>query len=94
MRESNVEDYLHTRVKMLKGKHRRLSYIGRRGATDDLVLLPGRHLVIECKRPGEVAEAHQKREHEILKWAGFEVHTVASFEDVDRILPLPTKGKP
>ncbi len=87
IRESKIEDYLHRRVKALGGEHRRMTYTGRRGATDDLILLPDRHLVVECKRPGKKAEDHQAREHLRLKWAGFEVHTVSSFAEIDAILP-------
>lgn len=92
MRESKVEKYLHDRVRDWKGEHRRLAYQGRRAATDDLILLPGRHMVVECKRPGEVPEDHQAREHDRLRAAGFEVHVVSTFEEVDAILPPPTKG--
>lgn len=93
MRESSVESYLHKRVKRLGGSHRRLKYQGRRGANDDLILLPGRHMLVECKRPGEDAEDYQSREHDRLRAAGFEVHVVSTFEEIDAILPLP-KVKP
>jgi tRNA U54 and U55 pseudouridine synthase Pus10 len=93
VRESKIEDYLHKRVKALGGEHRRLIYAGRRGATDDLILLPGRHMVIECKRPGKPAEDHQSREHSRLVKAGFEVHVVSTFAEIDAILPLPLKEK-
>ncbi len=89
MRESAIEKYLHDRVRALGGEHRRMQYIGRRGATDDLILLPGRHLVVECKRPGEKPEPHQEREHVRLRWAAFEVHTVSTTQEIDLILPPP-----
>ena len=92
MRESKVEEYLHDRIKALGGEYRRLSWIGRRGANDDLVLLPGRHMLVECKRPKKGAEDHQAREHERLRAAGFEVHVVSTFVEIDRILPPPKKG--
>ena len=91
MRESKVEDYLHKRAKELGGSHRRVKWIGRRRATDDLILLPGRHLLVECKRPGEPAEEAQLREHKRLREAGFEVHVVSTFEEIDTILPPPRK---
>ena len=91
MRESKIEEYLHKRVKELGGTYRRVQWIGRRGANDDLVLLWGRHMLIECKRPGEKAEDHQAREHEVLCFAGFEVHVVSTFEEVDAVLPPPTE---
>jgi hypothetical protein len=94
IRESQIEAYLHRRAKELGGDYRRLKWIGRRAANDDLILLPGRHMLVECKRPGEVPEPHQAREHERLRAAGFEVHVVATFADIDRILPPKPKGKP
>lgn len=92
-RESDIENYLHRRAKVLGGSYRRVKWIGRRGANDDLILLPGRHMLVECKRPGEVPEPHQAREHERLRAAGFEVYTVSTTEEIDVILPLPKKGK-
>ena len=92
-RESDIEDYLHRRVKALRGSHRRLKWSGRRGANDDLILLPGRHMLVECKRPGEEAETYQEREHDRLRAAGFEVHVVSTYEEIDEILP-PPKGTP
>lgn len=89
MRESQIEAYLHRRVRALGGSHRRMQYQGRRSATDDLILLPGRHLLIECKRPGEKPEPHQAREHDRLRWAAFEVYTVSTTDEIDQILPLP-----
>lgn len=91
--EQKVEKYLHRRVKELGGEYRRLKYLGRRGATDDLILLPRerRHLVVECKRADESAEAHQSREHVCLRDAGFEVHVVSTPAEIDAILPLTRK---
>ncbi|AXY83333.1 hypothetical protein [Acidovorax phage ACPWH] len=88
MRESNIEDYLHTRARALGGDYRRVAWIGRKHASDDLILLPGRHLLVECKKPGKKATAGQAREHERLRAAGFEVHVVATTAEIDAILPL------
>ena len=92
MRESTIEKYLHDRVKDLGGDHRRVSWIGRNAATDDLILLPGRHLLVECKRPGKSATPAQAREHGRLRAAGFEVHVVSTTADIDFILPQPTES--
>lgn len=89
MRENQIEKYLHDRVKELGGDHRRLSWIGRNGAADDLVLLPGRHLLIEAKRPGKAATPAQAREHTRLRAAGFEVHVVSTTAEIDAIFPAP-----
>ena len=88
MRESTIEKYLHDRVKDLGGDYRRVSWIGRNAAADDLILLPGRHLLVECKRPGKSATAAQAREHDRLRTAGFEVHVVSTTAEIDLILPL------
>ena len=88
MRENQIEKHLHDRVKALGGEHRRLAWIGRNGAADDLILLPGRHLLIECKRPGKAATTGQLREHERLRAAGFEVHVVSTTAEIDTLFPL------
>jgi hypothetical protein len=89
MRENQIEKYLHTRVKELGGEYRRVSWIGRNGAADDLVLLPGRHLLIECKRPGKAATSGQAREHIRLRDAGFAMHVVSTTAEIDAIFPPP-----
>ena len=88
MRESQVEDYLHTRAKQLGGDYRRLCWIGRSGACDDLILLSGLHMLVECKKQGKKATPAQAREHDLLRAAGFTVHVVSTFADIDAILPL------
>lgn len=87
MRENQIEKHLHDRVKDLGGEHRRLAWIGRNGAADDLVLLPGRHVLVECKRPGKAATSGQAREHERLRAAGFEVHVVSTTDEIDTLFP-------
>ena len=93
MRESKIEEYLHKRVKELGGEYRRLSWIGRNGANDDLVLLANRHALFECKRPGQKPTAAQAREHDRLRNAGLEVYVVSTYEEIDAILPPPTQGE-
>jgi len=78
MRESEVEQHLIRRAKERGGDARKVKWIGRKGAPDRLVLLPGRHFFVETKRPGKKAEAHQRREHERLKIAGFQVFVLDS----------------
>lgn len=90
MRESQVHAYLVKRIEALGGEVRRLGWLGRRGAPDVVVLLPLRHILIEEKRPGEVPEPHQLREHERLRAAAFEVLVIDSCELVDHYFPRPT----
>ena len=92
MRENVIEKYLHNRVRALGGDYRRVSWIGRNAASDDLILLPGRHLLVECKRPGKQATPAQAREHDRLRAAGFEVHVVSTFAEIDEILPPPPES--
>lgn len=87
MRESAVEKALHARIKALGGEHRRVVWQGRSHAPDDLVLLPGRHLLVECKRPGAVPRSGQIREHARLRAAGFEVHTISTLAQIESIFP-------
>ncbi len=89
MRENQIEKHLHDRIKALGGEYRRVSWIGRNGANDDLILLPGRHVLVECKRPGKDATPAQAREHDRLRAAGFEVHVVSTTEQIDTIFPAP-----
>jgi hypothetical protein len=90
MRESVIEQYLHDRVRALGGDYRRVSWIGRNGANDDLILLPGRHVLVECKKPGKSATSAQAREHDRLRAAGFEVHVVSTRPDIDALFPAPS----
>ncbi len=98
MRESDIEKYLHDRVRSYPdGDYRRVSWIGRNGANDDLILIPSeaRHMMVECKRPGrnggpdKPPTIAQQREHDRLRAAGFEVHVVWSYEQIDALLPAP-----
>jgi hypothetical protein len=86
MRESVVEDYLGKRVRSMGGEVRKAQWIGRRGCPDRLVLLPGRAVWVELKRPGEVPEPHQLREHERLRLAGMRVEVIDTLAGVDAFL--------
>lgn len=46
MRESTIEQYLVDRVKALGGEVRKVRWIGRHGAPDRLVMLPGKRTPI------------------------------------------------
>lgn len=99
-RESSIEAYLVRRVKALGGEVRKVSWIGRRGAPDRLVMLPvfvlrgGRYahnrepqtIWIELKAPGKKPEPHQLREHERMRAMGQRVEVIDSFEGVDSLL--------
>ena len=96
MKESAIENYLVERVKALGGEVRKVSWIGRKGAPDRLVMLPGcvrfggddyrPPIWIELKAPGEKAKPHQAREHERMRRMGQRVEVIDSFEGVDEAL--------
>ena len=85
LRERNVEQYLVNRVRMLGGEVRKVQWIGRRGAPDRLVMLPGRNpVLVELKAPKGRLSKLQEREHEILRqW--FVVHVVWSLDALNEV---------
>ena len=98
MRESVVEAYLVKRVKSLGGEVRKVSWVGRRGAPDRLVMLPYRTSAeagfsrasvsfwVELKATGIRPEAYQLREHARMRAMGQRVVVIDSFEAVDELL--------
>lgn len=86
MRENIIEEYLVERVKALGGEVRKLRWVGRRGAPDRLVLLPGRLLWVELKATGASCEPHQLREHARMERMGQRVAVVDSKIAVDEVL--------
>ena len=91
MRESQIETALKRRVKLLGGEVRKVAWIGRRGAPDRFVMLqgPNKNFWVELKAPGEVAEAHQAREHERMRICGEIVLVIDSLEALDEWFPAP-----
>lgn len=75
------------RVRAAGGEVRKVKWIGRRGAPDRLVLLPGREpMWVELKRPGEVAEPHQWREHRRMSALGCYVVVIDNKGAVDILI--------
>lgn len=86
MLESVVENHLVTMTKLAGGEVRKVSWIGRRGAPDRLVLRPGSAPVwVELKRPGLKPEPHQAREHERMRALGCRVLVIDTIEGVDAL---------
>lgn len=83
MRESVVEAHLKDMVRLHGGETRKVKWVGRHGAPDRLVLLPGKHFFVELKAPTMEAATHQIREHRRLRDAGFEVYVADTMEKVD-----------
>ena len=100
MRERDIERYLCKKAKALGGEVRKVKWIGRRGAPDRLVMLPGvfmlkrgrdhvtagRTIWVELKAPGKKAEPHQLREHKRMQALGQRVEVIDSFGGVDKLL--------
>jgi len=88
MRESQIEKHLVKRVKELGGECRKIQWVGRRGAPDRLVMLPGFRSIIwvELKAPGVKPEPHQVREHERMRAMGQLVVVIDSIEGVEELL--------
>ena len=101
MIERDIENYLVERVKALGGEVRKVKWIGRVGAPDRVVMLPGyferkgfaqdrvvpAHSVwVELKRPGAKAKPHQLREHDRMRAMGQRVVVIDSIEGVDELL--------
>lgn len=98
--EAKIEKYLVKQMKALGGEVRKVKWIGRRGAPDRLVMLPGdiecgngdllentsRTIWVELKAPGKAPEPHQAREHERMRKMGQRVEVIDSMEGVDNLL--------
>jgi hypothetical protein len=84
--EAAVERHLTRRVKALGGEVRKVAWLGRRHAPDRLVMLAGRHPLVELKRPDVDARDGQAREHKRLRAAGFEVLVLNTKAAVDEWL--------
>lgn len=85
MKERDVERYLVRRTKDAGGIIRKVRWVGRRGAPDRLVLLPGVMVWVELKRPGGVTQPHQVREHDKLKQMGQRVEVIDSRFAIDTL---------
>ena len=86
MRESEIERYLVRRVKELGGEIRKVKWIGRRGAPDRRVMLPGFCCWVELKATGKRPELYQAREHDRMVRMGETVAIIDSCAGVDRFL--------
>jgi hypothetical protein len=85
MRERDVEVYLTGRAVARGGEVRKLGWIGRRGAPDRVLLMPGGVTVwVEVKAPGAKPQPHQAREHARLRRNGHAVAVLDSREAVDQ----------
>lgn len=69
--EGNLVAYLCKRAKAEGFRVRKLSYEGRHGAPDRLILAPGAAVFVEVKAPGQRPRPEQTRELAIFNDSGF-----------------------
>ncbi len=86
MRESTIEAWLVKRVHANGGEIRKVKWIGRRGAPDRRVMLPGLCVWIELKATGVAPEDYQLREHERMRRCGEDVRVIDSKAGVDELI--------
>jgi hypothetical protein len=81
VRESDIERFLDKLVVKYGGHTRKLSYIGRRGAPDRMVLLNGVHFA-ELKTPSGILSPHQEFEISLLNRQGANTSVLRTKDDV------------
>lgn len=86
--EGKVESYLKKAVKREGGTVRRLRWLGRRNAPDDLVSFGFPKVAfVECKRSEDTDPTDaQAREHRLLRADGWAVYVVGSPEQIERMI--------
>lgn len=86
--EGKVQKYAKEQFEALGGLVRKLSYEGRSGAPDLLVLLPGGVVwFVEVKKAENIKpDPHQEREHARMRKRGAKVFVVGSKNAVDELI--------
>ena len=92
--EGIVQAYAQEQLKKLGCLVRKISYEGRRGCPDLLVLVPyrglfrpGTTLFLEIKKDEQTKpDPHQQREHERMRAVGAIVRTIGSKAQVDELV--------
>lgn len=92
--EGEVQAYGAEQLKKHGCLVRKISYEGRRGCPDQLVLVPyiddwfkARTIFIEYKKADNIEpEPHQLREHERMRAVGADVRVIGSKEQVDALI--------
>lgn len=87
--EGRIENYLRRRVREEGGQIRKLRWIGRRGAPDNMIWWSGGRLAfVECKAAGEEIDPRsiQGREFRRMEEAGLPVFRARSEADVEMII--------
>ena len=86
--EGKIQKYAKERFEAIGGLVRKLSYEGRSGAPDLLVILPDSIVwFVEVKKDENTKpDPHQLREHERMRKRGANVFVVGSFKQVDDLI--------
>lgn len=96
-READLERFLKREVENRGGEVRKVSWPGRRAAPDRLILLAGKHELVELKKEGEEPTITQLLEHERLRKYGFTVHVAETKDEVlailERMLDVKIRSK-
>lgn len=66
-------------------EQRKITYEGRVGAPDRMVLAPSTLFFVECKAPGQVPTPVQAREHERIRRTGTRVYVCDSERSVEYV---------
>lgn len=92
--EGKIESYLRKAVKREGGKVRKIRWIGRRNAPDDLVDFGfPRVALVECKRSADTDPTDaQAREHRLLMADGWAVYVVGSPEQIEKMIEEVKNG--
>lgn len=72
--EGNIEDQVSAWAENNGWVVRKMVYVGRRGCPDRFFFGFGAVVMIEFKKPGEMLDAHQRKEHERLASVGVHPH--------------------
>lgn len=87
MRESAIERYLVTKVRLSGGRVIKLNSASMNGLPDRMVLMPGGKIYFaELKAPGKKPRALQKAVHSMLIDMGFNVFVIDSKEKVGEFI--------
>lgn len=84
--EGKIVAYLTKQAKAKGFAVRKLSYEGRHGAPDRLILAPGVAYFVEVKAPGMKPRPEQEREMKVLTAAALNVIWLSSQKEVDYFL--------
>lgn len=84
--EGKIQSHLMNRVKEVGGFCRKLAWEGRAGAPDLIIIINGKIVFVEVKRPGGKPKPHQVREHERMVRRGADVRVIDNISDCDLLV--------